>query len=187
MKRTAASVAAILAGFAVLAAPSVGAAQDLPGTFDIIKNAIVSQGAVVWEGFVHDSNPPAGQQSNWTYQRRIEISNYVYDLPGCLFSFHYRVVTDGKVSSDIEAGVPLRQAAVIKVASEASLVQMRDAQSGHPTWSSRIQPEIYDVDVIRTDGTENVFSFYDLGTANNVAREFQRAAAMCGVTNIRNY
>ena len=187
-RSTAVALTAAIAALASVALPASAGAQGLDDTFDIIKNAIVSQGDVVWEGFVHDSAPPRGQQSDWTYQRRITITNYTYDLPRCRFNFHYRVVTNGEVSSDVpDAGVPLREAAVIKVASEVQLVQMRDAQAGHPTWSSRIEPPIYDVDVIRADGNENVFSFYDLATANNVAREFQRAAALCGVTNIRNY
>jgi hypothetical protein len=185
MARTiAVSVAALVSGFAVLAAPGASQAQgrSLLETFDLIQAAIASQGAVVWEGFVHDSAPAAGESADWTYQRRVETNNFSYDLPGCTFSFHYKVTTNGEVSTDIDAGAPLRLARIIKVASEASLVAQRDAQSGHPTWSSRIQPAIYDVDVIRGDGVDNAFSFYDLQTANRVAAAFEHAAALCGVT-----
>src|SRR5579871_2269223 len=110
--------AAVASGLALLAAPMVGHAQSLSDTFDLIRNAIVAEGAVVWEGFVHDSNPPPGQQSDWTYQRRIETSNFTYDLDNCFFDFHYRVITDGSVSSEVDGGVPLKQARIIKVATE---------------------------------------------------------------------
>ena len=184
-RTTAASIAALIGGLAALAAPAASQAQgSLSETFDNIRAAIVSQGAVVWEGFAHDSNPPAGQAADWTYQRRIDVSNYSYDIPNCTFDFHYRVTTNGTVGTDIDAGVPLRSARIIKVATEATLVMQRDAQAGHPTWASRLQPEIYDVDVIRDDGADNAFSFYDLPTANRVARLFEHAAALCGVNPV---
>jgi hypothetical protein len=178
---------ALVSGLAVLAAPIVGRAQTLSDTFDLIRNAIVAEGAVEWEGFVHDSNPPSGQQSDWTYQRRIETSNFSYDLDNCFFDFHYKVITDGSVSSEVDGGVPLRKARIIKVATEAQLVSQRDAQNGHPAWSSRLQPQIYDVDVIRDDGTENVFSFYDSSTANHVSDLFEHAASLCGVNTVSHY
>jgi len=182
MKRLRArSIAALFGGLAALAAPVAVHAQSLEDVFDQIKNAIVSEGAVEWEGFVHDSNPPPGQDSDWTYQRRVETSNFNYDLGQCFFDFHYRVITNGAVSSEVDGGVPLRQARTIKVATEKQLVEQRDAQNGHPTWASRLQPNIYDVDVIRENGDENVFSFYDIATANHVSDLFERAARMCGV------
>ena len=181
-------LAALVGGLVALAAPAVSHAQaGLAQTFDNIQAAIVSQGAVVWEGFVHDSAPQPGQSADWTYQRRVEISDYRYDLPNCTFSFHYRVITNGKVSSDLEAGAPLHQARIIKVAPEAQLVSQRDAQAGNPTWASRIQPEIYDVDIIRGDGVDNAFSFYDLQTATRVARAFEHAAELCGVSPVLSF
>jgi hypothetical protein len=188
MKRTSgAAVVALIAGAAVLASPVVGHAQSLSDVFDLIRNAIVSEGAVEWAGFVHDSNPAPGQQSDWTYQRRVETTNFNYDLANCYFDFHYRVITNGSVSSDIDGGVPLRLARTIKVATERQLVEQRDAQNGHPTWASRLQPQIYDVDVIRSDGQENVFSFYDADTANHVSRLFSQAASLCGVNTVSTY
>ena len=53
-------VAAFVVGAAVASAPLAGHAQSLSDVFDQIQNAIVSEGAVEWEGFVHDSNPAPG-------------------------------------------------------------------------------------------------------------------------------
>jgi hypothetical protein len=188
MKRLIAGpVVALLGGLAVLAAPSASHAQSLSDVFDQLRNAIVAEGAVEWEGFVHDSAPQPGAQSDWTYQRRVETSNFSYDLSNCFFDFHYRVITDGSVSSDVDGGVPFRMARTIKVSTEAELVEQRDAQSGHPTWASRLQPEIYDVDVIRSDGAENVFSFYDAESARHMAGLLEQAASLCGVTTVSHY
>jgi hypothetical protein len=188
MKRLIAGpVAALVSSLAVVAAPAAGHAQSLSGVFDQMQNAIVSQGAVVWEGFVHDSAAQPGYQTDWTYQRRVETSNFSYDLGNCYFDFHYRVITDGAVSTEVDGGVPFRMARTIKVETEAQLVEQRDARSGHPTWASRLQPQIYDVDVIRSDGNENVFSFYDLPTANHMAQLLERAASMCGVESVNHY
>ena len=181
------AVAALIAGAGMLGAPVAGHAQSLSDVFDQIKNAIVAEGAVGWQGFAHDSSPRPGYQADWTYQRRTETSNFSYDIQNCYFDFHYRVTTNGSVSSDVDGGVPLRLARAIRVATESQLVGQRDAQSGHPTWATRLQPEIYDVQVSRTDGQENVFSFYNINNANHVSQLFRQAASMCGVNNVGVY
>jgi hypothetical protein len=78
--------------------------------------------------------------------------------------------------------VPLRQVQSIQVAPEATLVAQRDAQAGHQTWSTVIQPPIYDVDVVRGPGVDNTFSFPSQQTANDVAQALQHAAQLCGVS-----
>jgi hypothetical protein len=173
------AVAALIAGAGMVGAPVAGHAQSLSDLFDQIKNAIVAEGAVGWEAFEHDSNPQPGYQSDWTYQRRTETSNFSYDIQNCTFAFHYRVTTNGSVSSEVEGGVPLRLASTIRVAPEAQLVEQRDAQSGHPSWATRLQPEIYDVQVTRTDGLDNVFSFYNIDNANRVSQLFRQARSLC--------
>ena len=50
----------------------------------------------------------------------------------------------GVIASD--AGVPLRVVSEVKVAPETELLKIRDAQGGHPSYSSRLDPVIYDVD-----------------------------------------
>jgi hypothetical protein len=178
------AAAALIAGAGMLGAPVAGHAQSLSDVFDQIKNEIVAEGAVGWQGFAHDSTPRPGYQADWTYQRRIEASNFSYDIGNCNFDFHYRVITNGSVSSEVDGVVPLRLARTIRVAPEARLVEQRDAQSGHPNWATRLQPEIYDVQVSRTDGQENVFSFYSINNANHVSQLFRQAASLCGVNSV---
>jgi hypothetical protein len=186
MRRLAAASALVFLALSALPAQSRADSANgmsLSDTFDFIRDSVMTQGAVVWEGFAHDS--ATGQ--DWTYQKRIETSNFSNDLPNCIISFHYRVLVDGSATTDIDGGVPLREARLIKVATEVSLVVQRDAQSGHPTYSNRLQPEIYDVDVVRGNGTDNVFSFYDEDTANRVAKAFEHAAELCGVSPVDSF
>ena len=187
MTRTTSVLAgALTGGMLALATPAFSQANggmSLQDTFDYLKTTINITGAVAWEGFPHDSLN--GQ--DWTYTRRVALSNIRYDLPGCTFWFHYNVVTNGAVSSDVDGGVPFRDVREIKVSTEATLVTKRDAQAGHPTYSTRSQPEIYDVVASRADGTENVFSFYDMDTANRFAKAAMHAAELCGNTPISDF
>ncbi len=167
--------------------PAIDASTSLSDILALIQNALIAQGPVAFEGFAHDSNPQPGGVADWTYTKRMEYSDINLDPANCQLNFHFKLFVNGDVSSDENAGVPLRQVSATKVASEADLVQIRDAQSGHPTYSSRLQPAIYDVDVIRTNGDLNEFSFYSLDTARRVASLFQAAAQRCGVTTVTNY
>jgi hypothetical protein len=169
------------------APPAVDASTSLSDILALIQNALIAQGPVAFEGFAHDSDPPAGQPSDWTYTKRMEYSDISLDPANCQLNFHFKLFVNGDVSTDKDAGVPLRLISSVKVGSEADLVQIRDAQSGHPTYSSRLQPAIYDVDVIRNNGDLNEFSFYSLDTAHRVASLFQAAAQRCGVTTVTTY
>jgi len=167
----------------ILAASGARAQATLSDTFDLIRSSIASEGAVVWQGNVHDS----GDNSDWTYQRRVEFSNFSYNIAACQFLFHYRVITNGAVSAEIDAGVPFRDVRIIKIVTEAELVGQRDARAGHPTWRTRNTPEIYDLDIIRLDGTDNIISFYSMGNANHAMDLFVHAASLCGVSRVETH
>ncbi len=166
------------------AAERTGSVSD---ALNQVEMELVSQGAVAWEGFAHDSNPPSGYEANWTYQKRAEATNFSYDLNSCDFDYHFKVTVDGKVSSDDDVGVPLRNLTTIRVANLAELIKVRDAQAGHPTYSSRLQPTIYAVEAIRADGQFNEFDFYSLETARRVGRLLEAAASRCGANPVVRY
>jgi hypothetical protein len=163
------------------AASSVTLADQL----NQLQTELTAQGAVAWEGFAHDSNPPQGYQSDWTYQKRVETSDITYDASACDFDFHFKVTVDGKVTTDdSNAGIPLKELTTIRVSNLADMIMVRDAQSGHPTYSSRLQPAIYSVEAIRTNGTLNELDFYSLETAQRVGRLLQGAAQKCGASPV---
>ena len=163
------------------AAQSAAAGPSLDDTFTLIQHVMMGLGPISWEGLVHDSAPPAGQVADWTYTRSVATSNNAYDLATCTLSFHYRVITNGAVSTEVDAAVPMRQVQSIQVATEAVLVGQRDVLAGHPTWATVIQPPIYDVDVVRGPTVDNTFSFTSQQTANDIAQALQHAAQLCGV------
>jgi hypothetical protein len=161
--------------------PAAERVMSLADTLDTISNEIIAQGPVAFEGFAHDSDPPAGKVADWTYTKRMEYTAFSSDVPGCQLNFHFKLIVNGDVSDDKDAGVPLRVISNVKVAPETQLLQIRDAQAGHPTYSSHLQPAIYDVEVVRDNGGGvNEFSFYSLETAHRVARLFEQAASRCG-------
>jgi hypothetical protein len=163
-------------------------AAALQATFDLIRATLASQGTVVSGMFVHDSAPAAGGTADWTVQDRIEMSNFVYDLPSCTFRFQIRELFNASVASDVNnAGIPLRQLQIVRVITSSSGATQAAAQAGHPTWSVRLQPEIYDLLVVRGDGTTNTLYFYDLQTANRMAEAVKHAAALCGVPALNSY
>jgi hypothetical protein len=172
---------------APVTAQGVDPSATLSDILALVQSALIAQGPVAFEGFAHDSDPPAGKMSDWTYTKRIEYSDISLDPADCQLKFHFKLYVNGEVSDDKDAGVPLRDVSSIKVAPEVDLLQIRDAQAGHPTYSSRLQPPIYDVDVVRGDGGVNEFSFYSLDTAHRLANLFQAAAQRCGVTSVTTY
>lgn len=165
-------------------APPPQAAEHYASLGDLlnqIETELISQGAVAWEGFAHDSNPPQGYEADWTYQKRTESTDFTYDTENCDFDYHFKVTVDGKVTTDDNnAGVPLKKLSTIRISNLADVIKVRDAQAGHPTYSSHLQPTIYSVEAIRSDGTLNEFDFYNLETARRVGHLLQNAAQRCG-------
>jgi TIR domain len=182
-----ANTAPVGPAIAPVTAQGVDPSASLSDILALVQSALIAQGSVAFEGFAHDSDPPAGKMSDWTYTKRIEYSDISLDPADCQLKFHFKLYVNGDVSDDKDAAVPLRDVSSIKVAPEVDLLQIRDAQAGHPTYSSRLQPPIYDVDVVRGDGGVNEFSFYSLDTAHRVASLFQAAAQRCGVTSVATY
>jgi hypothetical protein len=166
---------------AALMAPSVGAAQSAAGDLSLhdamaaVKRAILSQGSVAWQGNVRAGD--TGQ--TWTYTRSVETTNITLNESSCILSFHYKVITNGDVSVDIDAGIPFGEVESLEATTEAALVQRRDARSGHGSWVSTLTPEIYDIDLVRGDGTENVISFYSSDMANQAIDAIERARQLC--------
>ena len=163
------------------APPPVDRSASLGDVLNEVETELIAQGAVAWEGFAHDSNPPQGYQADWTYQKRVDASDFTYDTDNCDFDYHFKVTVDGKVSTDDDnAGIPLKSLTTIRVSNLADVIRVRDAQNGHPTYSSHLQPTIYSVEAIRTDGKLNEFDFYSLDTARRIGRLIQEAARKCG-------
>ncbi len=118
-------------------------------------------------------------------RKRIENTDFTYDTENCDFDYHFKVTVDGKVTTDDNnAGIPLKDLATIRISNLADIIRVRDAQAGHPTYSSRLQPTIYSLEAIRNDGKLNEFDFYSLETAHRIGRLIQGAAQRCGANPV---
>ena len=90
---------------------------SLADVLNTIETEMVAEGAVAWEGFAHDSDPPKGYEADWTYQKRVESTDFTYDTENCDFDYHFKVTVDGKVTTDDNnAGIPLKDLATIRIA-----------------------------------------------------------------------
>ena len=163
------------------APPVADRAGSLADVLNTIETEMVAQGAVAWEGFAHESDPPKGYEADWTYQKRVESTDFTYDTENCDFDYHFKVTVDGKVTTDDNnAGIPLKDLTTIRISNLADVIRVRDAQAGHPSYSSRLQPTIYTIEAIRNDGKLNELDFYSLESAHRVGRLLVAAAQRCG-------
>ena len=182
--------AVAIAAAAALIAPSVGEAASprsagdvaaLGQTLEALRDAIVAEGPDAMQATIRDT--ATGQ--SWINNRRREWSAFALDAPGCNFSFHYRMLDEGKVQVDHDGGVPLDLVRTVEVANLDDVMRKVDAQGGHPTWVTHNQPTIWRVNLVRSDNAENAFYFYSLDHARRTAALFKRAAELCGAAGVQ--
>jgi hypothetical protein len=159
---------------------------SLANDLDLMGAVLSSQGSVAWEKFFHDADPGA-KTADWNEQQAVDITAPRSDVGACTFHFHYHVVQNGSVISDLDSWIPFKTVVAIKVTSESDLQQIGDARRGHSTYSNRVQPAIYDVEVVESAGGPADFPFYSLEAAQHVGELFENAARDCGVTAISHY
>ncbi|HLI65645.1 MAG TPA: hypothetical protein VKU90_04700 [Caulobacteraceae bacterium] len=164
----------------LLAAPLAASAQSLPATLEQIRTTLGMNASVAWEATAHDALPAAGGPTDWTYTRRVELGDVTYDPTRCTLGLHYRVLTNGQVTTDAPEGlIPLAQVTAVRLRGEADLVQERDAKAGRSSITTRLDPAIYDVELARADGHDVIFSFYDEAVARRLAALVEHAVSLC--------
>ncbi|MGD0144829.1 MAG: hypothetical protein ABSC92_16885, partial [Rhizomicrobium sp.] len=69
----------------------------------------------------------------------------------------------------------------VRVASKDQIQNRIDADLGHPTWTTQVNPPVFVVSLYKTTGSpEFSFDFRDEDTANRVAKAFSHAVELCG-------
>ena len=169
---TAALALGLTAGVAAAQSPS----SSLGELMDYVANTVTSLGAVSFTGSVHDLSNNTG----WSYNRTVTISNFRSDPANCTLYFHFNEVTPGDPPTDKDGWIPFRQVQQVRVVTLDQEVNEITARQGHPTWLVTHSPSVYVVSAVRPDGTTNDLDFYDLATAQRVATALRRAAQLCG-------
>jgi hypothetical protein len=150
---------------------------SLEVTMKFIQGKVNDIGIVAYIAYVHDNM--AGGDS--TYQYKNEISQVAGDASTCRISYHWKKEVEWRVAVDSDQSFSLkddvRDIAVMPV---EQYQKEYDTAGGHPEFSYRIDPQVFALDVHRTDKGTNVFYFIDEQMANRVAKAMVHAVELCG-------
>ncbi len=143
-------------------------------SLEAIRDLLVQQGTLNYRPTTRD----ASDNYTWTNRITAEASNVVIDEAACQINFHWRTTVDGRVTADIDPGIPFR------LATEVSLISMaedmtQNAVSQGKRWSTSCQPEVWVVRVVRSDGTVNVVDFGDRAAAQAAADAMRQLVKLC--------
>jgi hypothetical protein len=153
---------------------------SLADTMKFIQEKLNGLGPINFVVFAHDD--VAG--NDWTYQRKVEISNLVADSHSCIVQYHFTVTDNGTVRANLDAGIPLKAVENIIVTPEGQRLRETDTAEGHPSYSSRVEPPVFVLKTVRSNnGGLNEFYFPDEDLANRVAKAMVHAVELCGGGN----
>jgi len=175
MKLTAGACAILIAGLAGTGVARAETPPALRGVLDVIRARIAQLGPISYATTVHD----AADNRTWTNRMVVEASKVELDEQNCRVGYHWRTSIDGKVSADIDTGLPFADATEIRVISMAEDMAQGVLQAGHPTWGVSVSPEVWVVHLTRRDGNRNTVDFRDKATAQAVADAMKQAAKLC--------
>jgi hypothetical protein len=181
--------------FVVLSIPLLAltcAAQDVPPppkpqdngpSIEVTMRFIqdnAAEGKLTYTAYVSDPSQPGVE---WNNQFQVETSNLVADPKACRISYHWFAQVNGKVSYDADYNLELKDVRDMVLLPQDQNQHQIDMRNGHPTWSSRIDPNLFTLVVRRPRGVENVFLFSDQTMAVRVAKAITHAVDLCGGGN----
>ena len=169
------------------------AAQDVPPppkpaddgpslevTMKFIEDKATDESKLSYTAFVSDATQSGVE---WNNQFKAEITHFVADARTCRISFHWRAEMNGKVSDDSDYNLNLKDVRDIIVLPQEQNQHKIDTRNGHPTWNSRIEPNLFTLVARRPKGLENAFLFSGEEMAGRVAKALVHAVELCGGGN----
>jgi hypothetical protein len=150
---------------------------SLEATMKFIAEKVADESKQSYTASVADSSQPGAE---WSNKFAVEITNFVADTKACRISFHWRAEVNGRVSDNTDYNLTLKDVREIVVMPQAQNQQQVDTRSGHPAWSSRIEPGLFTLVARRPKSLENAFLFSDEATAGRVAKAMVHAVELCG-------
>jgi hypothetical protein len=178
MRRIVRALCVAMIGLSLVGSATAQGGQSLSVTLAFIRDKLAQQGPINYSGATHDSS----DNSSWSNQFSVEASNVTIDAKDCAIGFHWRTLTDGKVTYDDDARIRFAIVTSVAVSSMEADIARLVAKDGHTTWTTSFQPPIWVVLVRKNDGHTNTADFQDQDTAERVAKAMRRAAVLCGGT-----
>jgi hypothetical protein len=151
------------------------AGPTLTETLDFIRDLVGSEARVDLTLVVHDSS----NNSTWRNRYTAEVSNVSADVGKCRITYHEKRITHGRQEFDGDAAAEFDDAVGVVVGTMAVSVTSTDAASGHPTWTTTINPVMWTV-TVKYAQDEAVFNFRDEAVADRVATAARHAMQLCG-------
>jgi hypothetical protein len=149
---------------------------SLEVTMKFIQEKIGEEGQVNYASYCHDS----ADNSDWVNQFSAQVSNVVASPANCRISYHTHRTRDGKVTADSDYWFSLKEVQEVVVMTREQDLNQVDADAGHPTWKSKLSPQIWSVEARRPKGDLNYFYFREEDMANRVAKAMVHAVELCG-------
>ncbi|MGD0445551.1 MAG: hypothetical protein ABSA39_16570 [Edaphobacter sp.] len=153
---------------------------SLAATMQFLQEKLNGIGKVSFVSFQH--NTTSGEDNINTFTE--EVTNVIADANQCRITFHWKATRDGATMSDIDAGVPLRDAQDVVIEPLAQNLNEVNAAAGNPNLiASSTNPPLTALLVRRPHGGVNFFPFTDSQLADRVAKAMTHAIELCGGGN----
>ncbi len=149
---------------------------SLAVTMQLLQTMLNVQGRLNWTTNYHDS----ADNTNWNNQLTFEASKVVADAAACTIAYHYTIVRDGKQISDTDTSFSLHDVQDMMLTTGDQRQNRNDAAAGHPTWTAKVVPPVFDLIVRGKEKAEFYFFFTDEDTANRVTKAMGHAVELCG-------
>ena len=149
---------------------------SLSETMKFIQTKLSEVGKLSFADYVHNN----ANNNDWIVQNSSEATDVVADPTNCRITYHMKVLVNGHIEFDEDAGIPLKDVQDLTVRAVEEDIKTIDAGAGYTTRSYRADPPIFVLMVRRTHSGSNAFDFTDEQLANRFAKAFVHAVEMCG-------
>jgi hypothetical protein len=157
-----------------------GSGPSLEVTMQFLQAKLSDIGKVTFLSYTHNTR----NGSDTSETDSTEVSNVVANASECHITYHWKVVMDGRLDQDKEAGFHLREVQDIVIKPYAQYQTELDASLGNPhIVTPSTSPDISALLVRRPHGIINLFPIIDANMADRVAKALTHAVELCGGGN----
>jgi hypothetical protein len=152
---------------------------SLSETMNFIQTKLNEVGKLSFADYVHNN----ATNNDWIVQNSSEATNVVADPTSCRITYHMKVLVNGHIEFDEDAGIALKDVQDLTVKAVEEDIKTIDAGSGYTTRSYRADPPIFVLTTRRAGNGSNSFDFANEAMANRVAKAMVHAVELCGGGN----
>jgi hypothetical protein len=156
---------------------------SLAATMQFIQEKLSEQGRVNFAVYTHDNADNTDRVDKYS----VENTNVKADPAECSIQFHINSTFNGSLIEDRSTGHKFQDIAEIEIRTGEQHQNQIEAESGHPTRETKVNPRIFVLVGHRRGvgkgGFYFTYLFTDEDTANRVAKAMTHAVELCGGGN----